>query len=278
MERQPTWIFRIAIGAALATLAPALAAQTFESWVSTPPGRSPGAPAAAGPPAAPVGGLVFFTDRTLFETTCPGLTREEFANTLVGPDDVEACNGPFDATTDNACFAPGGIAAGISFDRIGTSGDPGMAVLTPSFLGVVSVAVGPNFFLDDMVIDFTAPTTAFGAMLECPFAPDTLDIDVIGTGGSLGVTTAVCGPGGNFWGVTSDREILSIELSQQIGGINGELLREVQFGTKSVPTLGGWGRWALIGLLVAISLYFAGRQSAVGRLSAARSAGQRASR
>jgi hypothetical protein len=256
MERQPTWIFRIAIGAALATLAPALAAQTFESWVSTPPGRSPGAPAAAGPPAAPVGGLVFFTDRTLFETTCPGLTREEFANTLVGPDDVEACNGPFDATTDNACFAPGGIAAGISFDRIGTSGDPGMAVLTPSFLGVVSVAVGPNFFLDDMVIDFT----------------------VIGTGGSLGVTTAVCGPGGNFWGVTSDREILSIELSQQIGGINGELLREVQFGTKSVPTLGGWGRWALIGLLVAISLYFAGRQSAVGRLSAARSAGQRASR
>lgn len=191
--------------------------------------------AAATAPARPslpvtLGGVTFYTDRTVFNTAHPGLPIETFSGTSLPANSVLGCPGPFNSATSNACFAPGAIRPGIAFS-ITTGGD--LVVLTPPFFGVPCVSVGPTTFADAGELQFNPPVEAVGFDFESNSgAPFTLT--VFGPGGSLGSTTHSGGIPGAFWGVdTSDAGGIS-RITFSSPGENGELVCNVAFG-QPVP-------------------------------------------
>ena len=191
-----------------------------------------GAAARAAGPSHPVtlGSLTFYTDRTVFNTAHPGLPVETFAATLVPPNSVAGCPGPFNTTTNNACFAPGGIRPGISV--LNTNGGD-LVVLTPPFFGVPCVSVGPDQFAESGELQFSPPVEAVGLDFESntgvPFT-----VTVFGPSGSLGSTTHSGGIPGAFFGVdTTDGGGIS-RVTFSAPGADGELFCNVAFG-EPVP-------------------------------------------
>lgn len=180
--------------------------------------------------------VTFYTDQATFEGLYPGLTTEDYSNTLVPPNSVQSAFGPLNSTTDNALFAPGGIVDGFSFDNL-DGGDN--VVLTPPFLGVTYVAVGPNTFTHNGEYSFSVPVNAFGIDIVMPFGAGTVDIEVFGAGGSLGAITASGDLPGDFWGVYSDEDITRIEFMDSTP--DGELFSNAQFGAVSALDNSTWG-------------------------------------
>lgn len=213
---------------------PALA-QPYEKFTDVPADTAAAPPAPQGTPAAPAGGLVFYNNRGTFMADFPGLTSEDFSGTSVAAGGIETCTPPMNSSSNDVCFSPGAIVDGVSIDvQITTGGGLGV-VIAPPALSVTSVAVGPNSFADDMVIDLTAPAWAFGLDLLCPLATPTLDITIYGQSGVIGNTTSICGgPPGTFWGVGAGEPITSIEFVSATG--DGELASNVLFGGAPVPT------------------------------------------
>jgi len=180
--------------------------------------------------------VTYYTDQTAFETAYPGLTLEDYSGTSVPPDAVQSAPGAFNSMTSNACFQPGAIVDGISLDNLEFDEN---VVLTPPFMGVTSVTVGPNTFADNAEFSFSVPVNAFGVEIVMPMAAGTVNIEVFGTSGSLGTTTANGDLPGIFWGVHSDDVITRIEFIEPV--TNGELFANVQFGSVSALDQSTWG-------------------------------------
>ena len=180
--------------------------------------------------------VTFYTDQTAFETLYPGLTTEDYSGTIVPPNSVQSDFGPFNSTTNNQCFTPGAIVDGISFDNL-NSGDN--VVLTPPFLGVTSVTIGPNTFSHDSEFSFSIPVNAFAVEIVMPMAAGTVDIEVFGASGSIGTTSSTGDLAGVFWGVYSDEDITNIKFIEPV--VNGELFANVQFGAISALDNSTWG-------------------------------------
>ncbi len=160
---------------------PAMAQKEITQWSDVAPDTVPGGPGAKAPPDAPTGVLTFFNDRLAFQAAAPGLPLESFSLTSVPPNSVTACPGPFNASTNNACFSPGAILPGIEVDNL--QGNLNV-VLTPPFIGVTCVSVGANTFVDDSVLRFTPTVNAVGVDIVCPLGACNVNIGVIGTAGS----------------------------------------------------------------------------------------------
>jgi hypothetical protein len=191
-----------------------------------------GAAARAARPSRPatLGSLTFYTDRTVFNTAHPGLPVETFAATLVPPNNVAQCTGPFNNATNNACFAPGGIRPGISV--VNTNGGD-LVVLTPPFFGVPCVSVGPNTFTEAGELQFSPPVEAVGLDFESNTGA-LFTVTIFGPGGSLGTTTHSGGIPGAFFGVdTTDAGGIS-RVTFSTAGADGELFCNVAFG-EPVP-------------------------------------------
>lgn len=213
----------------------------FDRWSSVPPG-SVASPPAGGPSNS--GGsteaLTFWNDRASFEAMFPGLPTEDFSGTLVAAGDITSCDPPFNAATNNACFAPGSIMPGVEIDI--QVRDPGssmqLVVIGSGALGNVNVLVGPNSFVDDIVFNFNPAVRAAGFDLVNPLsAGQVYNVEIIGPGGSLGFTTATDGGEGNFWGVDSTDVggITSIVFDGGVSDVHSELATLVIFGGDPVP-------------------------------------------
>ena len=228
----------IAVGLLVLVAGGATADQPFTEYSSVPPGTPPGPAGGQTTGTGSTEALVFFNDRATFQAANPGLPVEDFSGTLVPPDSVLACDPPFNELTNNACFAQGAIMPGISVELI-PNPDSSLqnVVLTPAFLGVNCVNVGPNSFTDDASIDFDPPVRAVGLDLLSPIAGAVpFDIEIFGPGGSLGTTSAfACLVAPCFWGVDSD-DIggISSVVFQSLAG-DGELFCNVEFGGEPVP-------------------------------------------
>ncbi len=181
-------------------------------------------------------GTYFYSDQALFESLYPGLIKEDYSKTSVSPNGSEADSGPFDSFTDNECFLPDSIVEGISLDNL--EGNENV-VLTPPFMGVTSVTVGPNLFEDNARYSFTVPVNVFGIEIVMPVASGTVDIEVFGIGGSLGTSSSNGTLAGVFWGVYSDYDIIRIEFIEPI--TSGELFANAQFGAFSALENTTWG-------------------------------------
>jgi len=224
------------LGSALAVLATLLLASVadaqapYAAWSEVPADFVPDAPAAAVPnPATTLGTLTTYSERATFEALFPAVLVADLGASLVPPNDVLACPPPFDESTDNGCFALGGIAPGIAVDVV--QGSDGV-VLTPPFLGVDCVAVGADSFAADPLLRFDPPVPAAGLDLVQPFGGQSLTVEVFGPGGSLGAIPGIAGsPAGTFFGVaTSDPAgIARIEFREDAP--QGDLLCDVTIPT-----------------------------------------------
>ncbi len=180
--------------------------------------------------------VAFYTDATLFDALYPGLTVEDYSGTIVPPDGVQPAPGPFNSLTNNACFTPGAIVDGITLDNLEGNNN---VVLTPPYLGVTSVTVGPNNLTDNGEFSFTVPVNAFGVEIVMPMATGSVYIEVFGTGGSLGTTSSAGTLAGVFWGVYSDEEIVRIEFIEPV--TTGELFANARFGAALALENSTWG-------------------------------------
>ncbi|NOQ22600.1 MAG: hypothetical protein GQ565_08130 [Candidatus Aegiribacteria sp.] len=179
-------------------------------------------------------GITFYTNQTSFETLYPGLTKEDYSNTNLPASSISGAPGPFNSLTDNSCFSPGDIVDGISLDNLEGNDN---VVLTPSYLGLTSVAVGPAALSNNAEYSFTVAVNAFGIDVVMPYG-GSVDIEVFGAGGSLGTSTSTGSLAGDFWGVYSDVDITKIEFKS---GTDGDLFSNAQFGATTALDNSTWG-------------------------------------
>ena len=154
------------------------------------------------------GDLTFYTDRGIFDDGFPDLPCEDFEEGNVGPGSVVPCPAPLDENNNDSCFSPGDIEPGIQFVDDPSPGQ--LALLGQGFAGAPSKNVVADIFVDSYVINFTGgDTQAAGMDLVAYYGNDTCDLDIFGTSGLLGSTTAPCTNAGSFWGVSSESEVIT---------------------------------------------------------------------
>ncbi len=214
--------------------------QPFNQYTDVPPGTQPGTPQIGNPnEAGSTEALVYWADRASFEAAFPGLPTEDWSNTLVAAGAIVSCAPPFNSSTSNACFAPGGILAGLELNVVNVTGGTGeLVVLGAGAFGNTNVLVGPNSFGDDMVLNFSPAVRAAGLDLVNPVAPGNVySVSVYGPGGVLDTTNVTDGPEGTFWGVDSDDVggITSIVFEGFASEAHSELSSNVIFGGEPVP-------------------------------------------
>ncbi len=180
--------------------------------------------------------VTFYTNESEFGSLYPGLTVEDYSNTIVQDSAAVSAPGPFNSLTNNECFTPGAIVDGITLDNfIGGNN----VVLTPPFLGVTSVSVGPNSFDHNGEFSFTDPISTFGVEIVMPMADGFVDILVFGIYDTLGISSSNGTLAGVFWGVYSDEDIYSISFIEPVS--TGELFSNVRFGAVSALENSTWG-------------------------------------
>jgi hypothetical protein len=205
-----------------------------------PPG-TPTPPYAGGPsnPGNQTESLSYWTDRAAFNVAFPGLPTEDWSGTSVAAGSVGSCLPPLNSATNDACFTPGSVLPGIELDiHMTPTGTGEYVVLGVGFLGNTNVLVGPNTFVDDLILNFNPAVRAVGFDLVNPMTPGQVyNVEIFGPGGSLGITTATDGSEGNFWGVDSTDVggITSIVFDGGEDGSHSELTTLVTFGGDPVP-------------------------------------------
>jgi hypothetical protein len=179
--------------------------------------------------------LTFYTDRASFQASAPGLSTEDFEAGQVADGGIMACPGPLDASSSNACFSSGAILPGVSFNSTAAHNGTELALMGAGFLNAPSKVLTAAWLQDGFVIDFPdGNVKAAGADLVSYRDPDTCTIEVFGTSGSLGTTTAPCTPEGTFWGVISDQVITRITILAPMGTAEG--VDNLSFGAGGVAT------------------------------------------
>lgn len=239
--------------------------ESYTEWANTGSPVLPNVGSGTPGPTTNFGGLAFYTDRGTFQGDCgQPLALEDFSNTLVPPNGVLGCEpGPLNSATNNSCFATGGVIDGFTLSSSIPAED--LVVLTPPFLGVADVSVGPNTFGDDSEIAFSPAVDAVGLDFVGPLANFTVDIEIFDAAdNSLGTTTSPAGLPASFWGVTSTTPIGRIAVTEALG--NGELYSNLEFGTCAVddplaiPTL-GWQAMLIMMLGIGLASFFLMRRS-----------------
>lgn len=149
--------------------------------------------------------LTFHSDPQTFAAAATNLTLEDFeeANTSV------FCSDPFDSTTSDACWQPGGVSPRLS---VASTGGGGLIIYgppDPPSKGVKATTAGQGVRLG-----FSGNTLAAAADVYGFSAATEVSIAVYGPGDiALGSTTVSTGPAGQFAGVTSTTPIAHIDVT-----------------------------------------------------------------
>lgn len=207
----------------------------------TDPGLEPTLPLPVVNDLRPVGSLGFYPDRTSFQAAHPGLPLEDFSGTLVSDGGVVWCLGPLDSSTNDDCFATGGVVAGFDLtivDDEAGDGDTEYVVLN-HFLSPC-VAIGPNAFIHEPDWNFSPPAGAVAFDFYSELGGNTYVFEMFGPGGSLG-STPFSGVGGGvaaFFGVDTvdPGGITRIEVREDFNG-SGDLFCNLEFGDSPVPVM-----------------------------------------
>ena len=180
-------------------------------------------------PASSEAALITFNNRPAFNLAVPGLPIETFEAGLVATG-VTVCNGPFNSTTNNACFAPGGLLPGIDYAALAPN--PNMVLLGPGIPpGFATKHIGPNAFADTFQISMAA-ANAIGFDLGANGSGNIL-VSAFGAGNVLlgSFNVAVVAGSTIFVGLVNDAGVISqITLS----GPLGEVIDNVAFGQQTV--------------------------------------------
>ena len=175
-----------------------------------------------------------FDDRAAFLAHFPDLPVEDFEEGRVADRDAVGCPGPLDATSDNDCFHPGEITAGVRFNSELPAGGAEIALVGQGFGGAASKTIVAGDFADVFVIEFTGGNvTAVGMDLVAYFRDDVCQIDVFGQNGLISSVTAPCTNAGAFWGVSANEAITRIRIASPTGQAEG--VDNIAFGGGVVP-------------------------------------------
>jgi len=155
--------------------------------------------------------MTVYTDRAEFVAANPGLLTEDFETNNVTPTSTSVCtNPPMDSTTDNACFNPGQLLPGVTYDLPDTPIGDKMALGRPD--DPLSYRLGANSNGDYAVIRFAAgDVTAAGLELSCSFGPKNAIARFYGTNGLITEEATTCSGSGTFIGISGDEYIVRIE-------------------------------------------------------------------
>ncbi len=207
------------------------------------------------------GPLTFVDDQALFNGSCGALAFENFENTEAPVGGVAVCPNPINSNTGNGCYQLGTVIPGFSMNAINPP-NPAQALASVSF-GLGNVAAGPNFFADDLRVDFNGFVNAIGLNIITA-GSSTVVVDVYSGSDFLGSALVnVAGTAGTFIGIAAQAQITHIEL---VNG-NGELLNDLSFGScggiaRPIPTLSEWGLIAIAGVLGIIAVLAIRRRKA----------------
>lgn len=205
--------------------------------------------ASLGVPQTAEAALITFNSRAAFDLAAGPLPTETFEEGNVAAGSAVGCPSPLDASSNNSCFTPGEILAGLQLAVNPTeSPNDALALTGDGFAGVNTEAVTSNFSSEELDLIFSA-SNAVGADLYSLFTPSILNVSVFGTSGLLGVfqVAATNSGAGTFFGVISTGEpIVRIHLasqSQQHEGVDN-----ISFDTSSTSPVPEPGSLALLGL------------------------------
>lgn len=177
-----------------------------------------------------VPGLTSFDDRAEFDaaTAAAAMSSEDFEDSLVPLGFITPCGfGPMDAGSDNVCFAPGNIAAGVTFSALesgggeaGTfsvygpgAGDVTSATLVASGIDQHSVAVDFDPAVKFAALDLVQPEVLPPppGLPGPPPSSHLCTVEVYDAGGLLHTESDLdCPAAGAFFGVSSDTPITRI--------------------------------------------------------------------
>ena len=190
------------------------------------------------PGLADLGALTFYSDLASFETAFPGLPVEDFEAGAVAPGDFIACPAPLSPAGAGACFAPGAILDGLSFQDVpGPDTTDGLLVIGDGAFGNGSIVLSNNAFADALEISFAEPVEAVAVdLLNLPGPSDTLDVEVYGAGDQLLANfSAASSATGELLAFSSPDPVSRILLSSSINEVEG--IDNLQFGVTPSLTL-----------------------------------------
>ncbi len=174
-----------------------------------------------------------FDVRADFEAAYQGdpLTLEDFEG---GPGAIMACNAPI-SSAGNDCFPAGEIQDGIIVGN-NDPGNPTPAVVIPAgTFGNTNVLVGPNTFVDFLVMEFPdGDVNSFGIDVSLPLVAAATDVDIriFGTGGLIETVTVniPVGGDGQFFGYIADEIVTMVEIEDSGSAGEGELIAMAAYG------------------------------------------------
>ena len=180
--------------------------------------------------------LTFFADRAGCSTACPNLPVEDFENSNCSATDIEALPAPLDENSNDACFTPGQILPGIQFLNDGPErGGIELAFIgSNTGFGNPSDVVVANFFIDGFkIINFPSNDVNTVCMdLTSFLGSGNCNIDIFGPSGLLGSTVSPCTAAGNFFGVKSNSDIITmIVISDPLPDPGAEGADNIAFGS-----------------------------------------------
>ena len=106
----------------------------------------------------------FISSEDAFEGDCPDLPLIDFEG--IGPSAIIACSHSVNSTTNDACFNPGDLPAGITF----TANPRNLVRLGEAIIGSATDVFGPDVFADDLEFTFDPGTNAVGFELKSAFS------------------------------------------------------------------------------------------------------------
>ena len=209
-------------------------------------------------PQTNLAGLTFYTDQSIFQAAAPGATLEDFASTLIAPNNICVGFAPLNSANPGVCFGATDLNPGFTLNMSTTNDD--YAYLTTGFLGTPKDVIGPNTFTDDLYLYFT-DATAVGFFLHGDLVGAVaVDIEIYSGMSLLGTSSAVGTANGLFWGVASDTPITEIRIIGQNGN-DAELISDLQYGAfESVPTLGTSSLIGFMTLILVVGVFYIRKQ------------------
>jgi hypothetical protein len=115
-------------------------------------------------PADSRASVVFYTDRTAFNTAEPGLPVQNFSGANLFNQPYVTHSSPLNSATNDAVFAAGSILPGLTVTTL----LPGMV---SNALIVEGGSVGPNWFGDTLILSFAPGVSAVGTDIFANTSP-----------------------------------------------------------------------------------------------------------
>lgn len=173
--------------------------------------------------------LITFSSRAVFNAAAPGLPIETFETGLVGAGAIANCNGPVNSASGSTCFPVVGLLPGATYSA---SPGPSLALIGAGFalVGNASKVLGPTPFADTFNISFINATAVGFDVFPGPAAGNVQVTVFDPSNVLLGTFTFAAAFGPNFFGVTSDSDLIGrVNVASQAPN-PGELVDNVAFG------------------------------------------------